>query len=197
LQILRPLAGDVNKEASELRMVDVIRMASDGRTNEFMQLLTGIQSRLYAYICSMIGDATGALDVLQETNVVLWDKAGEYDQSRPFPPWAFRIAYLQVLAYRKRCLRSRLVFDESLISKMTEEFLSRDEDHATLLDALACCLEKLPGFRRELIDCRYGRGESVEQMAKRFRKTPNVISASLYRVRKCLLSCIESRLAAE
>lgn len=174
-----------------------IRTVSDGRTNEFMQLLTGMQSRLYAYICSMIGDATGSLDVLQETNVVLWDKAGEYDPDRPFPPWAFRIAYLQVLAYRKRCVRSRLVFDENLISEMTEEFLSRDEDHTLLLEALDCCLEKLPGFRRELIDCRYARGESVDQIAKRLRKAPNVISASLYRVRKVLLSCIESRLAAE
>ena len=67
-----------------------------------MQLLTGTQSRLYAYICSLIGGAAGARDVLQETNLVLWDKAQEYDPARPFLPWAYRIAYLQVLAYRKQ-----------------------------------------------------------------------------------------------
>lgn len=178
-------------------MKNVIRESREGRTNEFMQLLTGVQSRLYAYICTMIGDSAGAQDVLQETNVVLWDKAGEYDPDRPFLPWAYRVAFLQILAYRKRCTRNRLVFDEELLSEMTEEFLGGDEDHATLLEALGACLEKLPEFRRELIDLRYRHGESVEQIARKLRKAPNVVSASLYRVRKALLSCIEGRLVAE
>src|SRR3954454_14411357 len=47
-----------------------------GRTGEFVQLLTGVQSRLYAYICSLVGDSAGARDVLQETNLALWNKAG-------------------------------------------------------------------------------------------------------------------------
>lgn len=173
------------------------REVAGGRTGEFMQCLTGIQSRLYAYICTLIVDSAGAMDVLQETNIVLWDKAHEYDPALPFAPWAYRFAYLQVLAYRKRRVRSRLVFDEHLMSEMTEEFLSQDEDHASQLEALALCMDKLPPTRRELLDWRYRHGESVDQIARRLRKPPNVVSATLYRVRKALLACIESRLAAE
>jgi RNA polymerase sigma-70 factor (ECF subfamily) len=171
------------------------RDAVASRTGEFVQLLTGTQSRLYAYICSLIGGASGARDVLQETNLVLWDKAHEYDPARPFLPWAYRIAYLQVLAYRKRCARSRLVFDEALVSEVAQEFLRRDEEHDRQLEALGHCLHKLTGPRRELLDRRYQHGESVEQIAGRMSKAPNVISASLYRIRKALLECIESKLA--
>jgi len=134
---------------------------------------------------------------LQETNVVLWEKAHEYDPTRPFPPWAYQIAHLQVLAYRKRCVRSRLVFDEKLVRQMAEEVLLRDENHGFRLEALAHCMNKLPMRRRELLDRRYRLGESVDEIAKRLRKAPNVVSASLYRLRKALLACIESRLATE
>jgi len=162
-----------------------------------MQLLTGNQSRLYAYICSLIGAATGARDVLQETNLTLWDKAQEYDPARPFLPWAYRVAYLQVLAYRKRSARSRLVFDEELVSELAVESLRRDADHDRRLEALGHCVDKLPGPRRELLDRRYRHGESVDQIAGRLRKAPNVVAASPYRIRKTLLECIESRLATE
>jgi RNA polymerase sigma-70 factor, ECF subfamily len=167
------------------------------RSTEFVQLLIGIQSRLYSYICTLIADGAGALDVLQEANVVLWEKAHEYDPTRPFAPWAYRIAYLQVLAYRKRCVRSRLVFDESLMHDMAEEFVLEDEDYGLRLEALAKCMDKLTGPARELLDRRYKHGESVDEIARRMRKAPNVVSASMYRLRKALLACIESRVAAE
>ena len=51
--------------------------------------------------------------------------------------------------------------------------------------------------RRDLLDLRYSRGQSVEEIARRLCKAPNVVSASLYRLRKALLACIESRLAAD
>jgi RNA polymerase sigma-70 factor (ECF subfamily) len=170
---------------------------ASSQTGAFVQLLTGNQSRLYAYICSLLGGAGGARDVLQETNLVLWDKAHEYDPARPFLPWAYRISYLQVLAYRKRCVRSRLVFDEHLVSTVAQEFLRRDDEHDRQLEALGQCLETLTGPRRELVDRRYRHGETVEQIAGRLRKAPNVVSASLYRIRKALLDCIEARLATE
>ena len=56
----------------------------------FVQLLTGLQSRLYAYLCTLLVRSDDARDVLQETNVVLWKKAADYDPTRPFEPWAFR-----------------------------------------------------------------------------------------------------------
>jgi RNA polymerase sigma-70 factor (ECF subfamily) len=172
------------------------RGLSRGQTSEFVQLLTGTQSRLYTYICSLIGEAAGARDVLQETNLVLWEKAQDYDPSRPFLPWAYRFAYLQVRAHRQKCARSRLVFDDQLVSELAEEFLRRDENHDRRLEALEHCLEKLPGPRREILDRRYRDGETVDRIAQRMHKAPNVIAASLYRIRNTLHECIESKLTA-
>jgi RNA polymerase sigma-70 factor (ECF subfamily) len=168
-----------------------------GRTGDFVQALTGVQSRLYAYICFLLGDAASARDVLQETNLALWDKALDYDPSRPFVPWAYGVAYLQVMAHRKRCSRSRLLFDEQLVGELAEQAMGREVDLDRRLEALGDCMGRLPGPRRDLIDRRYVHGDSVDQIAGRLRKAPNVVAASLYRIRKTLLECIESKLATE
>jgi RNA polymerase sigma-70 factor (ECF subfamily) len=164
---------------------------------DLVQSLTGAQSRLYAYICSLLGESAGARDVLQETNLALWDKVRDYDPSRPFLPWAYRIAYLQVLAYRKRCARNRLLFDDQLVSELAEQVMSRDDDLDLRLEALSDCMARLPAPRREMLDRRYLHGESVDQIAEHLRKAPNVVAACLYRIRKTLLECIESRIATE
>jgi RNA polymerase sigma-70 factor, ECF subfamily len=114
--------------------------APRGLDGDLVQLLTGVQSRLYAYICSLLGESAGASDVLQETNLALWDKVQDYDPSRPFLPWAYRIAYLQVLAYRKRCARNRLLFDDQLVSELAEQIESRDDDLDLRLEALGDCI---------------------------------------------------------
>jgi RNA polymerase sigma-70 factor, ECF subfamily len=173
------------------------REAARGLAGDFVQSLTGAQSRLYAYICSLVGDSAGARDVLQETNLALCDKAREFDESRPFLPWAYQVAYFQVLAYRKRCSRSRLLFDEQLVSELAERVASRDDDLDRRLEALSDCMAGLPGHRKELIDRRYVLGESVDQIAGQLRKAPNAVAASLYRIRKALLECIEARIATE
>lgn len=171
------------------------RDATRARTGDFVQALTGVQSRLYAYICSLLGEAASARDVLQDTNLALWDKAQDYDPARPFLPWAYRVAYIQVLAYRKRCTRSRLLFDEQLVSELAQEALGRDDDLDRRLEALGDCMNKLTGSRREIIDHRYLQGESVDRIAERLQKAPNVVAASLYRIRKTLLECIEAKIA--
>src|SRR5687767_1685246 len=87
--------------------------------------VTSCQSALYAYGCALLGTSTGAADVLQETNVVLWEKAGEYDHDRPFLPWAYRVAHFQVLAYRKRLSRDKLVFDDELLGVVSDALRRR------------------------------------------------------------------------
>lgn len=169
----------------------------DARGAEFMRLLTGCQSQLYAYLCSLTGNATTAQNVLQEANLVLWEKAADYDPSRPFLPWAYTFAYMQVMAWRKKRQRDRLVFDEDILTRISDSFSRRPGTGDRRLDALEGCMQGLEAEHRTLVDRRYVRGDSVNSIAKELRKGPNVVSASLYRIRKTLMDCIQGKIAAE
>ena len=46
----------------------------DQAVREFVQRLTGCQPRLYAYIVTLVLDSHEAEDVLQQANLVMWEK---------------------------------------------------------------------------------------------------------------------------
>lgn len=163
----------------------------------FVRQLTACQSSLYAYICALLGTSGGAADVLQETNVVLWQKAAEYDADRPFGPWAFRFAHFQVMAYRKRQSRDRLVYDDRTFDQVSDALRRRDDSADRELSALDDCLGKLPVRHREVVDARYRHEEPVEAIAARLGKAANAVAAELYRIRKSLHDCIHATLARE
>lgn len=160
----------------------------------FVQRLTSVQSRLYAYLCTLLVRSEDARDVLQETNVILWKKAGEYDEARPFEPWAFRFARWQAMAWRKRQSRDRLVFDETTFEALAGECVPEGTGAEHELRVLEECLAKLPAAQRALVERRYSGGETVQAIAAKERKAPNAVAALLYRVRKLLADCVESAL---
>lgn len=163
----------------------------------FHQLLTGAQSSLYAFICSLLGGASCSRDVLQETNLVLWEKAELFDQSREFLPWAFHFAHLQVLAYRKKQARERLVFDDDLVADLAAEFTERIKNVDSRLEALNECLGKLPDTERQLVRRYYERGGAVQAISNALGISSNTVAARMYRIRKVLSACIQRTLHLE
>src|SRR5690606_12594168 len=110
-----------------------------------------------------------AEDILQETNLVLWRKAGEFDMSRPFIPWACRIALFQVKAHRRDRARDRHVFDDDVLDLVAVD--AGAEEPAHLEQSLRECLARLSGEHRALILERYEPGASVETLAAARNRT--------------------------
>jgi RNA polymerase sigma-70 factor (ECF subfamily) len=175
----------------------VVDSSNRGQTPAFVGHLTGCQSSLYAFISALLGGAEGAGDVLQETNIVLWNKAGDYDPSRPFLPWAYTFARFQVMAWRKKQSRDRLVLDDDLLEKVADDFMALDVTAEDQLVALEGCISNLAPSQRELLDSRYTKGEPVNEIAARLGRDENVVSANLYRIRRSLMKCIEATLGQE
>lgn len=168
-----------------------------GLPAEFVTRLTASQGALYAYIVSLLGGLDQANDVLQETNLKLCRKAALYDASQPFLRWAYVFARNEVLSWRTRQARSRLVFHEELMIKIADLFEAVEESAERQLTALEGCVEKLPPRQRELVSARYSRGEPVQDIAARLQMTENSASALFYRLRKALAACVELTLEKE
>lgn len=162
---------------------------------DFIREVTRAQRRLFAFIYSLVLRAQDAEDVLQETNVVLWQKAAEFQPGTDFHAWAFRIAQFQVLAFRKRRRRHPEGFDDALLESLAEEARARTDDRRH--EALRGCLSGLSSDQRLLLALRYEPGGSVNDMARRSKRSPKAMSEALRRIRQALLDCIRGKLAAE
>jgi RNA polymerase sigma-70 factor (ECF subfamily) len=163
---------------------------------EFLAKVTRAQRPLYGFIVTLSGGGCDADDILQETNLVLWRKAGDYDPARDFMPWALRIAQLQTMAHLKK-RRRRPVFDSELLERIAAESLADREEADVRRQALALCLQKLSAKHRQLVARRYEPGASVIAMAAEIGSQPKAVSEMLRRIRHALLECIERSMAAE
>jgi RNA polymerase sigma-70 factor (ECF subfamily) len=171
-------------------------MASHPQNPEenLIALITRHQSLLHGYILSLLPNQSKADDVLQETNLVLWRKAAEFDQSRPFLPWACRIAWFQVKAARRDEARDRHIFDAELVDLLAEEDDSDLESTTALDHALQDCLDQLPEDKRVLILHRYQPDSSVNEMAAQRNLSAGALAAQLHRIRQMLEACVEGKL---
>lgn len=164
---------------------------------EFVGQISRAQRALHAFVFSLVRHAADTDDVLQETNLVLWRKCGEFEPGTDFLAWAFRVAHFQVLAYRKRKQRSREHFDDELLAQLAAEAEEHSGDFDRRRRALASCLQKLPLPQQELIARRYEPDGCVNDMASQRGSTPKAVSELLRRIRHTLQLCIEQTLARE
>ncbi|MBI1371199.1 MAG: sigma-70 family RNA polymerase sigma factor [Phycisphaera sp.] len=165
-------------------------MISD-RHIEFFRQLTDSQSRLYAYILSLVSNPEVARDVLQETNLVLIRKAAEFEPGSNFIAWSFAVSRYQVMASRTRSSRDRLVFCDEVLDAISGAFDEDNEQFEDQLDALSNCMAKLPDSHRELIRQRYQDARPVKAIAEELGQSANSVAVMLHRIRKTLMECIE------
>lgn len=167
------------------------------RTPEFIQLLTSSQSRLYGYILSLLYDADQANDVLQQTNVILWEKEEEFSLGSNFIAWSFRIAYFQVLAHRKQLQRERLSFDNELLADLAKVSGELEETFEARQRIMRQCLKKLNPRQNEIIHRRYQSNSTLESIAAETENTVNAVKQLLFRARSALARCINHGLEQE
>jgi RNA polymerase sigma-70 factor (ECF subfamily) len=177
-------------------------MESQGRDGEaFDRFVTGAQAELFSFIALLVGNTPDAWDVLQNTNLALMKKAGQYDPDRPFGAWARSVAYYEVLTFRARQRRERLVFDDEMLDRVSATLLrddEEDEESAGRRDAaLERCLGKLLPAQRELVVRRYQGRASVGALARERSVSETCVSTWLYRIRRLLADCIRKELGRE
>ena len=165
-------------------------MASNDSTAEFIQLLTSHQSRLYAYALSLLGNRQQAQDVMQETNLVLWRKADQFQPGTNCAAWMMKVAYYQVLDHRRK-LNKQAIFigDDEFLDKLAEEASDSSEVMEEQRDALRACLEKLPDRQRDLVRRRYSEGASIKSVAQQIGSVASAVKQTLYRARTSLIDC--------
>lgn len=164
---------------------------------EFVQLFTKHQRRLFLLILSQIHDPIEAEEVLQNVNVIIWKKCSQFQFGTNFLAWAATIANYEVMKYRSRRTRDRLVFSDEFLATVADEAVERSDELERRRGALRECIQKLRSRDRELIEMRYAPGETGKNLAEQIGRPSNSVYQSLGRIRRTLMECIQRRLAAE
>lgn len=161
----------------------------------YLQLVTSHQALLLGYIRS-VAPGVAADDVLQETNIVLWNKIDSFEINSNFKAFACRVAYLKTMESLRKSKRNQwLVFDSDIIEEINTHYSSKTDAKDDTQYALRQCMAKLDDSERELIHLRYTKGKTVRSIAKKTEQSEGALQQLFFRIRNALRSCIGNQLS--
>lgn len=168
--------------------------ADDDLAGRFAYLMMTHKDALYRYLMSLHPWVDEVDDLMQDTAMTLWKKIDEYDTDRDFLPWALRVAYFEVLRWRKHMRKRRFVLSEDLVNKLsTSASEQEDLDEARLL-ALQDCLAKLPLEQRDVVRQRYASKGTLKELAGQMSVSVHKVYHVLDDAREALVDCVEKNM---
>jgi RNA polymerase sigma-70 factor (ECF subfamily) len=138
----------------------------------------------------------GVDDVLQETNLVLWDKRKTFETGSNFRAWACSIARFKVMSHRRKLARLGLqLFDDDLAETLAAECEAEPVEFDEQRRSLEKCLGRLKDKERSLIEHRYFSDSTLEEFAAQSGRSVESLRVTLFRIRAALKKCITGELA--
>lgn len=168
--------------------------SNDGMAGQFAYLMMKNKDALYRYLFSMHPWVDEVDDLLQDTAMTLWKKIDEYDTEREFLPWALRVAYFEVLRWRKHMRKRRFLLSDELVNKLSAGASEQDDLDEARFAALQDCLAKLPEKQRDIVKRRYGTEGTLKELAGQLNISVHKVYHVLDAARSALVECVEKAL---
>ena len=175
---------------------ELLRRVKRGDTDAFAPVVRRHLPSLRAFVALHLPVPHLVDEVAHEAFVFAFRHLHEFDLQRPFRPWLRGIAWQLVRAElqrfaREQVNRSRLE-QLQLAELLAQAAQPAPPEEATFLEE---CLAEIPPHLRRLIEDRYRHERTVREIAAQWGRTEEWVRVTLFRVRRQLRACIESKLA--
>ncbi len=186
-----------NKTSDPALESALVRRVQAGDLDAFAPLVRQHLPELRAFVCLRLPVPHLADEITHETFVFAFREIARFDATKPLRPWLRAIAWNLVRSELLRFAREQVNLSRFEQAQLVA--LTRDSEKRALQDEtvfLEECLAQLPENVRRLVDERYRLGCSNDELAARFGRSAEWVRVTLFRVRKQLRDCIESKLTA-
>lgn len=171
-------------------MADSTPPNDEARGAEFVRLLTTHQPDIYLYLRSLVLSPDEASEILQDANLVLWEKRGEFQLGTNFRAWAFQIARYKLLQRQGQRNRACRCFSDALVDEMVLQASDCADAPGEMIDDLRRCIATLSSRDRELIGKRYAPRATCQSVAQSVGRPVRWVYKTVSRIRKTLMNCI-------
>lgn len=165
--------------------------------DRFLRLFLALEPELRLFLRSLLFSRDEERDVMQEVAVVLWRKFNPDMDDLSFVRWAFGVARMEVMAFRRDRARDRHRFGEEVVELLAQSTLEQRDTLQDERDALQACVEKLPPDQRHLVVAAYTPKTTVHELAASMGRSAMSLYKKLHRIRLQLLECVQHELAKE
>jgi len=166
---------------------------------EFENAYKKSKNGFVAYVYSLVRNLADTEDILQDAFSKMVEKLDSYDPSRPFEAWAMGFIRLQVLKFKQSKARDHfpsIEFSDDILNTLSEDSIGDEETRIKREDMFSIIedgIKKLSPFSAQLIEMRYKRDMSNNEIAIELGKNVSTIGMGLTRARRELKDLISQQ----
>ncbi|MBP6889615.1 MAG: sigma-70 family RNA polymerase sigma factor [Candidatus Moranbacteria bacterium] len=182
---------------------DIILRVRQGEIAAFQFIVSRYERKLSLYLTHLIGNRDEAEDLLQDVFVKAYQHLKNFDDTRIFSPWVYRIAHNEAVNWiRKRSRRPIIVSWDDIVEATGEqqsvesrETLEERWIRRELRDDVREALSRLPEEHREVLTLRYYLDKSYREIAEIIGTPMNTVASRVNRAKKNLLEALSGKIS--
>ena len=172
-----------------------------GDKASFEPIVRRYERPLRTWLAVQAGPGIDVDEVAQRAFVAAYTRLDDYQLGTDFGAWLFSIARYQLkteTTQRRRIADYRSRFGPDLIQKELDRFETEPPAmQVDRLDHLKSCLESLSEGLRQFVQWRYDDEIPLAEMAQRSQRSIPAVKKQLWKLRRKLHDCIESKMLAK
>jgi RNA polymerase sigma-70 factor (ECF subfamily) len=179
----RASPGAARQGGAEIVEVRLIGAIAKGDMQSFETLYRGYFPRLTRFLDRMTRNAHLIEEIVNDTMMVVWQKAGTFDGTSKVSTWIFAIAY-------RRGLKAISAFDDPVESD-SDDYVSAAENEPEqefsqqqLQKLLGKTLDALPAEQRHVVNLAYYHGMDYGEIADIMECPVNTVKTRMFHARR-------------
>jgi RNA polymerase sigma-70 factor (ECF subfamily) len=182
---------------SDCNLVEVIH---EQNKEAYRELFARYQKKLFTYVYHLVGNKEEVEDILQNVFSKTYKNIDNFDTSRKFSSWIYRIAHNESVNYLKRkSKRYTISWDDVSTSKDKLDSASNEEtpeekmEQQEIMKEIEWALKKIPKKYQQVLKMRYFQEYSYEDMSKILKKPVNTVGTLINRAKRKLSAVVNEK----
>ena len=178
------------------RLAALLEQVSEGDKAAFSELYRSLEKPLYGFLCRKLNDFTEAHDIVHETFLEVWRRAGTFEGRSAVKSWVYGIGYRKAVDVIRK--KAKTVVSDDL----PEEVDTSADAEAYLLAAqsgehVRYCLERLKEDHAVAIRLAFFDDLSYRDIAKITDAPEGTIKTRVFHAKQALLHCLSGRISRQ
>ena len=184
------------------RDTELIAGVETGDENAFAELFERYHRRLLSFFLRKTRDRDAAEELIQDTMMLVWEKAGQFNGTSRVSTWIFGIGYRKMLEWNRAKNRQHATFEsgDREDEAPLQESMSRAEhgvEHAVGRDSLVAhvqsALDDLSDEHRDVVTMTFREGMSYKDIADALGIQPGTVKSRMFYAKQQLKDCLIQR----
>ncbi len=165
---------------------ELIRRIGAGEQAAFEEIYASYYEHLFRFTYRVARRLDMVEEIIQDTFMVVWEKADSYDHHCKFSTWLFGIAYRKALKCLARAARGGDALDLGEFEEQLADDAPCPAQQAERQDWLNAALDSLPPDQRAVVELTFHQGLNYREIAEILECPENTVKTRMFHARKKL-----------